>query len=134
LRRVARQQGEASFALLETLAGMGNHPGAQLAAIEALGDVPLPAAADLAQRWTGSQAPKDRRKAARRALVRLQQRGIRPSSAGAAIPNASAERPERIRRALMSAVNGEGTRLLYLLVDVPMSGAYMAMTVVSQSH
>jgi hypothetical protein len=34
----------------------------------------------------------------------------------------------------MSQVTGEGTRLLYLLVDVPMSGAHMAWAVVSQGH
>ena len=135
LRRVARESGEGAFPLLEALAGMGAHPPAQAAAIEALGEVPLQAAADLVERWTGEQAPKELRKAARRAVLRLAQRGIHPTpppAAGETVP--PAPRPEHVRRALMSAVDGEGTRLLYLLFDVPMSGAYLALAIVSQAQ
>ena len=135
LRRHARQAGPDAFPLVEVLAGMGNRPTAQLAAVEALGEMPVQAAADLADRWTGDVAPKALRKAARRALLRLSQRGIQPSPPPApAQDQAAVTRPERVRRALMTPVNGEGTRLLYLLVDVPFTGAQLVMAVVSQRH
>jgi hypothetical protein len=135
LRRLAREAGEDAFRLLEALAGMGNHPRAQVAAVEALSEVPLAAAADVAERWTGEQVPRELRKAARRTLLRLAQRGIRPTPPPAVVAAPQpAPPPERIRRALMSAVNREGTRLLYLLVDVPMSGAHLAIAIVSQAH
>ena len=135
LRRYARSAGDGAFRLIESLAAMGTHPTAQLAAVEALGDVPLQGAADLADRWTADSAPKALRKAARRALLRLAQRGIRPAAQSApADAAAPAARPEHVRRAAMSAVNGEGTRLLYLLIDVPVGPAQLGMAVVSQAH
>ena len=135
LRRHARRGSTAAFPLVEALASMGNHPTAQLAALEALGETPVQAAADLADRWSGESAPKALRKAARRALLRLSQHGIQPTPPPAAAADGeAAARSERIRRALMTAVNGEGTRLLYLLIDVPFTGAQLVMAVSSQTH
>jgi hypothetical protein len=78
---------------------MGSHPQAQVAALEALGEVPLQAAADLAERWSDTEAPRELRKAARRALLRLAQRGIRPTP-----PPARAEVPDREARLSVFAV------------------------------
>ncbi|MGH2351583.1 MAG: hypothetical protein ACRDJN_08205, partial [Chloroflexota bacterium] len=154
LRRYAREAGEPAAPLLTELA-QREAPGAvQAAAVEALGDLRTPAAADLAARWAepaipsggqadhaGDAAPasaavsREVRKAARRALLRLAQQGIHPSPRPEVelAPEAPA-RPERVRRAQMSAVDGEGTRLLYLLIDLPLSGAQMAMAIVSEAE
>ena len=76
---------------------------------------------------------KANRKAARRALFRLSQAGVRPDSRPAPPPPAERERPERVRRALMSAADSEGTRLLYLLIDPPLGSAQLARVIASDS-
>ncbi|MBI3974748.1 MAG: hypothetical protein HY332_26020 [Chloroflexi bacterium] len=133
LRRYARAYGEAVFRLLSGLAERGTAPVLQAAAIEALGDVRIQQAADLAAKWSTDRAPKELRKAARRALLKLGQQGIRPAVEHApAPPTAAAPRRERIRRAMMSLASGRGGRGLYLLLDHPTSGAYLVRAVISQ--
>ena len=92
LRRYARQEGAGALPLLRgLLEETGVPPAVVLAALEALGDVPTPEAAGLASRWAGEgpEAPgaepggaagKANRKAARRALFRLSQAGVRPDT------------------------------------------------------
>ena len=81
----------------------------------------------------GGAAGKADRKAARRALFRLSQAGVRPDSRPAPPPPAERERPERVRRALMSAADSEGTRLLYLLIDPPLGSAQLARVIASET-
>jgi hypothetical protein len=105
----------------------------QAAAAEALGDLPTQEAANLAARWAADDVPRESRKAARRALLRLAQRGLTPQVVPVAeAPPAAKPPPERIRRALMSAVYGQGLRLLYLLVDLPLQGGHMVLALVSE--
>jgi hypothetical protein len=118
--------------LLGSLLDLGGEPHVLTAAAEALGDVPAQAAADLALRWSQPGVARDTRKAARRAQLRLAQRGFTPSPVATASPEAvPAPRRERVRRALTSAVDGRGTRVLQLLVDLPLSGGHHVVAVVS---
>jgi hypothetical protein len=113
------------------------------AALEALGEVPAPRAAELAAHWAGDGADaatggappgtKETRKAARRALHRLSQAGVQPQLRPRPAPTPERERPERVRRALMSASDSEGTRLLYLLIDPPLGSAQMARVIASET-
>jgi hypothetical protein len=145
LRRYARQEGAGALPLLR---GLLDEPAAApavvLAALEALGDVPTAESAGLAARWAGEgpdapgaepggAADKANRKAARRALFRLSQAGVRPDTRPAPPPPVERERPERVRRALMSAADSEGTRLLYLLIDPPLGSAQLARVIASDS-
>jgi len=147
LRAYARQNGEAALPLLEGLLLDAAAAPLAAAALEALGEVPAPRAAALAARWAGegtdgapdeSGAPgatgtRETRKAARRALHRLTQAGVQPEHRPRPAPAPQRERPERVRRALMSAADAEGTRLLYLLIDPPLGGAQMARVIASET-
>ena len=114
---------------------------------------PRARAAALAARWAGEDADgvagepavpgepgaagapgtRETRKAARRALHRLTQAGVQPDHRPRPAPAPERERPERVRRALMSAADSEGTRLLYLLIDPPLGGAQMARVIASET-
>jgi hypothetical protein len=135
LRRYAREAGAGILPWLAALAQQENRPQAQAAALEALGEIHTQEAADLAARWAAGEAPREVRRAARRALHRLGERGVHPSTQAAPPALAAAVRPaERIRRAVMGPVDAEGSRLLLLLVDLPLGGAHAALAVASQTH
>jgi hypothetical protein len=145
LRRYARQEGAGALPLLRGLLEAPlPAPAVIPAALEALGDVPTPEAAGLASRWAGEgtddvdaepggAAGRAARKAARRALFRLSQAGVRPDTRPAPPSPVERERPERVRRALMSAADSEGTRLLYLLIDPPLGSAQLARVIASEA-
>jgi hypothetical protein len=141
LRRFARQAGAAALPLLEGLLRPPASAAVLAAALEALGEVPTPAAADLAAAWA-EEGPDDAisvvpgrtretRRGARRALYRLSQAGVQPRRrpADGFVPERTP--PERVRRALMSAADAEGTRLLYLLIDPPLGGLQLARIIAS---
>jgi hypothetical protein len=129
--------------VLEALLQEDGPPLLAAAALEALGEVPAPRAAEVAARWAGEggaaaagdgpPGDKETRKAARRALHRLSQAGVRPQQRPRPAPAPERERPERVRRALMSASDAEGTRLLYLLIDPPLGSAQMARIIASET-
>ncbi|HEX2036548.1 MAG TPA: hypothetical protein VHS99_20380 [Chloroflexota bacterium] len=137
LRQHARQFPDASLTLIADLLERGASPMIQELAVEALAEVGTQGAADLAADWADASpetATREIRKAARRALLRLAQRGLRPAAPEAPAAPAVQEPREWVRRAFSSAVDWEGTRLLYLLVDLPMAGAHMIRALVSASQ
>lgn len=150
LRQYARQQGETAVELLEGLLRLPAGSGLWAAALEALGEVQTQRSADLAARWAGDQGTegvtaaaaasgtgtsiRETRRAARRALWRLAQAGIRPLAAAEARHLVERRAAERVRRALMSASDFEGTRLFYLLIHPALGSPQMARVLASDAR
>jgi hypothetical protein len=135
LRRHSRAAGADGLALLAALLDLGGEPRVLSAAAEAIGEVPSQAAADLANHWSLPHVPRETRKAARRALLRLAQRGFNPAPVEAPRPEATVTpRADRVRRALTSAVDAQGTRVLQLLVDLPRGGGHHVVAIVSAAE
>jgi hypothetical protein len=77
LLSLVSQQGEAA---LETLRGALQEPALTEAALVAMGEIPTQESWELLDDFTGKEAPKHLRKAARRAQHRLRSRGFRPAT------------------------------------------------------
>lgn len=138
--------------LLEGLLQRPASAGLWPAALEALGEVKTQRVADLVAAWAAdagqaglpngagaadsSSGPVTREtlKAARRALWRLAQAGIQPSPRDSQLTIDERPAPERVRRALMSAADAEGTRLWYLLLHPALGTAQMARAVASEGR
>jgi hypothetical protein len=83
--------------------------------LDALGDLPSPAVAALLVALEGETADRAQRKAIRRALYRLSQRGV-PTPARATAPAPAAPRPaDTDVEGWISAFDGRGERLLWLV-------------------
>ena len=82
------------------------------------------AAVPLLERLAGAAADKEQRRAARRALYRLEQSGLRPARAAAASP----ARPVVVRaaehpvRAWLSGIDGSGSRAAWILFEGGLGG------------
>ncbi|HEY7140454.1 MAG TPA: hypothetical protein VIE44_10170 [Methylomirabilota bacterium] len=113
LRWLARQHGAAALPILRRC--LADRPERAIAAAQALGTVPLPAAADALEAAETRAATKAVRTAARRALYRLRQAGVdRPVAPAPAAP----PRVE-LGEAWVSAVDGTGGRGLWLTLAGP---------------
>lgn len=150
LKQYARQQGETAIDLLEGLLRLPASAGLWAAALEALAEVQTQRSADLAAQWAGDEGTegvgatagasragttiRETRRAARRALWRLTQAGIRPLAAAEARHAAARRAAERVRRALMSASDFEGTRLFYLLIHPALGSPQMARVIASEGR
>ncbi len=149
LRRHARDTGDAAGELLEGLLKRPAESGLWPAALEALGEVKTQRAADMVVTWAvdlgdagmpdvedglGGPATRAAHKAARRALWRLAQAGIQPTPRDSRILADERPAPERVRRALMSAADAEGTRLWYLLLHPALGTAQMARVIASEGR
>ena len=91
---------------------------------EALGEVGDTHVATLLQALDTEGTERTRHKAIRRALHRLRERGIVATAAAAPIAAALLPRPEPEREAFLSAVDGVGTRLVWVAV-AGSSGAWL---------
>jgi hypothetical protein len=113
LRWLARQHGAAALPILRRC--LGDRPERAIAAAQALGTLPLPAAADLLEATETEATSKTVRTAARRALYRLRQAGVdrRAPIAPPVAPRIG------LGEAWMSAVDGTGGRGLWLTLVGP---------------
>ena len=93
--------------------------------IEALGGSREEAAGQLLATIAGAASDREQRKAARRALHRLQSAGVAVSVAVLAEPGQPAPAPVEMpppSQAYVSAVDGIGSRLLFLVIERPLRG------------
>ena len=74
------------------------------------------AALPVLQRLAGERLPRDLRRAARLALYRLAQHGVQAPPAARPVLE---RRPERAVRAWLSAVDGSGSRAVWILFEAP---------------
>jgi len=114
LRWLARQHGAAALPILRRC--LAGRPERAVAAAQALGTLPLPAAADALEASETRAATKAVRTAARRALYRLRQAGVdrRPAAPLPATPPRVG-----LGEAWVSAVDGTGGRGLWLTLAGP---------------
>ncbi len=122
VRGLGLAMGETAVPVLNHLARAGDHM-LVVAAIEALGDVSVPSAADAVADLVEELTDKNLRTAARRAAHRLATRGIPPRQRAAAGP-APGVPSATLYRAVASAYDGTGTRSLWLSADRPLGNAY----------
>jgi hypothetical protein len=122
---------------LATLRALAGRPGVSTATIaSALGRVGSAAAADILAEMEAGSSGADRREI-RRALFKLRQRGIAPSTPiGVATP---VERPapaaaEPALSALVSPIDSEGARIVWLLKSRPQGGVNRLWGLVSESE
>jgi hypothetical protein len=100
---------------LETLRALRGKPGADDGAIaRALGNLKIAGAADLLAEMEHSASGAARREI-RRALFRLRQRGIEPTRVPAAEPARPAAAPEPELTALLSPIDAEGGRAVWIM-------------------
>lgn len=124
VRALGSAVGERSIPLLARLAwsGVGE---VKLAAVEALGEVPAGAGAEALEEIARSKAEKDLRSSARRALHRLTAAGLHtPARPG---PGRRGVGTATLYRAIASAYDGMGTRVLWLAAERPLGGIYMVV-------
>src|SRR4051794_34131612 len=105
-------------------------PGGALALIDALGAGRDEAAGRLAATLAISAPDKEQRKAARRALHRLRSTGIAVAMPVAAPELPAPASPETLHplQAFVTAPDGIGSRLLWLVLERPRGGGLMAFT------
>jgi hypothetical protein len=128
LRLLARVHGVAALPILRGC--LRGRPEWAIAAAAALATLEAPEAAVALAEAERRAAPKMVRTALRRALYRLRQVGVAP-------PAAAPPRPGRARpvptRAWASAIDGTGTRGLWLVVETPLGGRTLVATVLSDT-
>ena len=113
LRWLAKERGADAVPILRRC--LTGRPEQAVAAAQALGTLPVPAAADALEAAEAGPAPKSVRTAARRALYRLRQAGVVRISAA---PPPAAPRVT-LGEAWASAVDGTGGRGLWLTLAGP---------------
>lgn len=115
LRALAKTHGPAALPVLR--GALAGRPAWAAAAAAALGTLPRPDVAEALAAAARTATDKQVRTAARRALYRLRQAGVVPAAPAAARPVPARPRPAR---AWLSAVDGTGSRGLWLLLEGPL--------------
>lgn len=129
LRRFARAHGAAALPVLGHLLAAGQRrPAGAAAAAAALGAIPVPEAAALLAAAEAEAPARPLRTALRRALYQLRQAGIRPPAAARARPGPAGPRPQQ---AWMSAIDGTGTRGVWLVLESPDGGRTLVTVLVN---
>jgi hypothetical protein len=128
LSAIARQGQERAIPLLNALSGEGSQLGP--ASTVALGLVKSQAAAQRLLELTEADS-KEIRKAARRGLHRLRSLGIQPEVPAEPLAQVPTSRSEPERRAWASAIDGEGSRFLFLAVPRPLGGTALIVLLVN---
>jgi hypothetical protein len=129
LRRLARQHGAAALPLLRRC--LERRAEWAIAAAGALATLPLAESADALRAIEGRADSKAVRTAARRALYRLRQAGVSP--AAPAPPPAAGPRA-RPAQAWMSAVDGTGSRGVWLALEGPYGERTLLAAIVSDER
>jgi hypothetical protein len=115
LRLLARNHGPAAVPLLRRC--LGTRPEWAMAAAAALASIPSPEAAAALVDAEAAAPPKPVRRELRRALYRLRQGGVTPPAAPP--PARSAPAPPEPRQAWVSAVDGTGSRGVWVVLEAP---------------
>lgn len=119
---------------LETLRSLRERAGATPAAIaRALGSLAVPGAAQTLAEMEVGAAGADRREI-RRALFRLRQRGIEPPASPPAAGQAPAPGAAADLAALLSAVDGGGTQVVWILKNRVQGGVSALLGLVSEGE
>lgn len=123
LQRMAGDGGERVLPLLAGLIRQGRSEELMVAVVKALGGIKTQSSAEQLAELDHPEYPKDVRKAARRGLFRLRSAGIDiVPPASSALPGERTPVPSRIQRAVVSHLDGDGNRLIYLLIRKPSGG------------
>ena len=126
LRWLARERGVDALPILRRC--LGGRVERAVAAAQALGTLPVPAAAEALETVEAGTAPKAVRTAARRALYRLRQAGVARPDAPARPAAAARVTPDE---AWMSAIDGTGGRGLWLTLAGPYGERTLLAAIVS---
>ncbi|MBI1735215.1 MAG: hypothetical protein HYR51_08580 [Candidatus Rokubacteria bacterium] len=117
----------------DDLAALTGAPAAALAeALRAFADAHGAAALDLLTRLAGDRQDRALRRAAKRALYRLAQRGVTAPSAPAPRP-VVVRQAERAVRAWLSAVDGSGSRATWIVFETAFGGLELASLILSDT-
>ena len=129
LRRFARAHGVAALPVLDRLLATGHsRPAGATAAAAALGAIPAPEAAALLVAAEARAPARPLRTALRRALYQLRQAGVSAPAPARTRPGPPGPRPQQ---AWMSAIDGTGTRGVWLVLESPDGGRTLVTVLVN---
>jgi hypothetical protein len=134
LHSLARAHGVEAVPVLARC--LGGRPEWVAAAAAALGSLPTPSAANVLQAAESRVSTKLARTAIRRGLYRLRQAGVTPVAPGPSPTLPPATRPSQAGRptqAWMSAIDGTGTRGVWLLLEGPLGAHTLLRGAVSDT-
>jgi hypothetical protein len=123
IRALAIQGGDAVVPLLQHLATTAPSSLA-VAAVDALGDVRSPVAADALEQITRDASDRALQKGARRSLYRLSSQGIHATAESSPVTATIGSRDATLYRAVASAYDGTGTRGLWMAAERPLGDIY----------
>src|SRR5579884_2581324 len=131
LAALGQEAGAEAVPALEHLAALESD-GVSSAALDQLGALATPAAADALQRLADTLPGKEQRKAARRGLARLRSRGVSVAERPTVVAAAPVVQPRAtLYHAMASHIDGAGSRMLWLFADRPLGGTYFLSSILN---